>query len=562
MYKMTFPPRLLTNLSLSSHDDNEREAKRPHLQKKVFQYNAETEEPIYETNDDKVDHLRRIKLSLQATPTTPGARSTHEDEDDRMSVSTNDEQQGAAKWPFEQVMFKLRAAEWELTQLSECMRSGDIAMLRVERFPMSSSERFETLEMGASKRDEAFGRAESVMRKGVESLEKEIKNQRDYINKLNRIARKWRMLAPTHNLAALSSLKPEQPLAISLDYGLQSSSDENFVYIRRTSPTTGGLTLVSKDGKEEHSGDFRAHSVFAEFISAQPPFKAKGQASTMLLANEQFEQTTALPGGIILPVDDGESTDSMIEARFRDAHARGLMKRLGQKYELKLADEAILRFELLPEKGSFQIINEYDAICSLALNLLGRNKEPEQIQAACMQKLMFRHFFDALANIPGSAGVTWKHDEDIDDSPEKVQSRCCIDLGRSGNYSVEFLLYQGQLSLDWCSLPGYRSAVTHNLTADQAIKIATEVSVGAWTRDLVTLVSKDEKFLVDSIKPDSFRVSVKASGDTLLSGQISCNGQNIDVKYVTSDRGEVNVSDNPFFHMRRILGEWKRLHPN
>jgi hypothetical protein len=537
----SLPSVLLTNLTWNENGETastkdkagEERAQKPEIAPEVFEYDPVSERPVYYdevkaklNSSQQVSLRKRQRIQLQiSTPATPGSSGSgggrhddnNNDEDDGSSVeggSTRGDRVNN-KWQFEPVSLKLQAAYWEISKLSEVLAAREAVMTRLERVPLSHEERKVGLELGVLKRDEAFKKADETIKKGLENLERETRYQREYMSQLTKIAKKWKFVCPLHKI---SSLKPEERLAINLESGL--NDDEDLVLLSRTSPTYGGVSLSSIGRRERDETDFRAHALHAQIISSSPPFRILGQASTALgsvvasPAETQSPANLAISFDQIVPVDAEISIDNRIESRFRDGHARAMMRSLGTNHELKLGSQYVLRFQLLPE-ASFIITNSYDAICSLALNLLERGKAPSTIQAVCLQKLMFPLYVNELAKTPCVSGISWKHDEDDEDTPEKVQSRCCLDIGRTGRYGAEFVLSGGNLTFDWCGIPGYRPKLLRPLSTQESLDVATEIASIALINELAIMVTKGP-IVATKKKTDSFHVIDKSREDLLL----------------------------------------------
>jgi len=563
-------------------NEDEREASKPDLELPVFRFDTESETPVRLTETELLGQVagreKRRRLALQGTPGTPASRATgtqDDDEDDAASVLSNDEE-SASKWPFEEVFHKLQAAAWEVRQLAEVLRTQDVSVVRVERLASSVEERRAGLQLGIQKRTEAFGKARGILQKGVEDLEKEVKNQRDFIGKLERISKKWKIVAPGHPTTVSSSLKPEEPLAIVLETGHLEGVDD-MVLIHRTAPAQSGISFSSLDGKADDSHiDFRAHGVIAKLVNMSPPYRVLGQASTVLRSVvDDTDGMAALPlGRMVVGVDDHTSLDKRIEARFKDAHARALIRRLHSQRlddQIRLGEDAVLKFELVPDEKPFGLINSNDAVCSVALNLLERGKSAEVIQKVCLQKLMLPKYVEALNRTPGAMSIVWRTDEDDEDIPERVRSRCCIEVGRTGKHALEFVLADGQLTFDWCTINNYHPKSAKGLLPAEALQIASEVSVRALVHELIDLVvamktdSSAERvdFTLSGIQADSFQVTHKSGVDKLgFSILVSVSEKQrlgVRVEYRDPDRSAKDISADPFYMCRRIFYEQRRL---
>jgi len=138
-----------------------------------------------------------------------------------------------------------------------------------------------------------------------------------------------------------------------------------------------------------------------------------------------------------------------------------------------------------------------------------------------------------------------------------VQTRCCIDVGRSGRYALEFVLAGGNLTFDWCTIPGYRPQLARPLDPGEALAVATEVSITAFVKDLSNMIV-DESILVTRVKPDSFQVTDRTTQLVRFTVLVSHREGQIFV-HVQFDETQParDISENPFYLLRRILCEQK-----
>ncbi|KAH9259582.1 hypothetical protein BASA81_002004 [Batrachochytrium salamandrivorans] len=367
---------------------------------------------------------KRLKFTFQ---------DDHEDEgegeegDDTNSVVSSASHHVLSLETEQTIRTKLSACVYELAQLSEVLQAKELGSIRIERAPQSQFEREQSLALAQIKRQGTFTKAIDMLAARTGQMHLDVHHgRREYFKNLELLARKFRIVAPNHGTTALSSLKPDEPLAI--DIAPFPGSAPTLVHIRRNPDVASGLSLSLGDYREALE-DFKAQALEVElFVNREA--RGRGSAKTQGFHKCLTEHET------------------IMEAVIRDHLAKEMFHSLdvNKRTRVELDENTHLEFKLAHEGKHADLLslNKFDGICSLALNLLQRGKSLDCIQLCCTHLL---HFSMLDSNL---GGLAWEHSEDETDQPELVETRCQVSFARSGRYAAEFFSnHKRKMQLDW-----------------------------------------------------------------------------------------------------------------
>jgi hypothetical protein len=109
---------------------------------------------------------------------------------------------------------------------------------------MSSFETEKSLGLALAKRSLSFSKATDLFSTRVSAIENEVRVKREYFRNLERIAQRHKIVVPHHGTITLSTLKPEELIAVEF-------SPSHLVYLHRSLATLEGM-VVSLQEEEAH----------------------------------------------------------------------------------------------------------------------------------------------------------------------------------------------------------------------------------------------------------------------------------------------------------------------